>query len=149
MRMDIDQGSRGGVFFWNVDAAVGLNAVNNFDDVLFVQWCLYKMAEWPARPEKLRAGLRGVLVNGECSGREGDPLITRIRLLQAEQGLAPDGRVSPARGGTYNKRGTKHTFLVHYLNAVLRNLYPNQYPRLDQMPQFIWRIREKVTQPFI
>ena len=149
MHAETTQGSAGPVFFWNVDGAVGLNGANNEDDVLFVQWCLYKISRWESRPERLRNALRNTPVNGLCTGREGDPLIASIKTLQTEQKLLVDGRVSPARGAVYMRHGDRHHFLVHYLNAVLRQMHPTHYPRIDLMPEFVWRIRDKATAPFI
>jgi hypothetical protein len=38
--------SGGRLFHWNLDGSVGLLGANRFDDVMFVQWCLYKAAKW-------------------------------------------------------------------------------------------------------
>lgn len=142
---------QGLIFYWNVDGPVGLNGTNKFDDVLFVQWCFYKMAQWDRMKPELRAVYRTTPLNGECSGRDGDPLIAAIKTLQRSvPGLMVDGRVSPpTKGATYAYHGARHTFLIFYLNAVLRVLHPNQYPRIDLMPEFIWRIKDKATNPFI
>jgi len=35
--------SQGDVFYWNVDGPVGLQGMNKRDDVMFVQWCFYKL----------------------------------------------------------------------------------------------------------
>lgn len=151
MHIDMAQEGGGKVFFWNVDAPVGLSGANNFDDVMFVQWCLYKIAQWPARSQRLRDGLSKVNISGECSGAPDDPLVASLKFFQGELGVKQDGRVSPARGsgGKYNRGGVKYPYLVFHLNAVLRELHPDQYPRLDKMPEFIWRIKDKVTTPFI
>ena len=142
---------RGLTFYWNVDGPVGMNGTNKFDDVMFVQWCFYKMAKWDRMKPELRAVYRTTPVNGECSGRDGDPLIAIIKTLQrSESGLMVDGRVSPpTKGATYAHHGARHTFLIFYLNAVLRALHPDQYPRIDLIPEFIWRIKDKATNPFI
>jgi hypothetical protein len=140
----------GPVFYWNVDGEVGLNGVNAFDDVLFVQWCFYKMGRWEKMAPEPRAVYRDTPVNGECSGREGDPLIASIKALQlSTQGGVVDGRVSPAPKGVYYHHSGLHTYLIFYLNAALRLLYPEQYPRIDLMPEFVWRLKHKATQPFI
>lgn len=149
MHAETTEGSAGPVFFWNVDGPVGLNGANREDDVLFVQWCLYKISRWESRPERLRNALRDTPVNGHCTGREGDPLVVSIKAVQSQQNLLVDGRVSPARGAVYRHQGDSHHFLVHYLNAVLRRMHPAQYPRIDNMPEFVWRIRDKATYPFV
>src|SRR5260370_19332173 len=38
--------SGGRLFYWNLDGSVGLRGANRFDDVMFVQWCLYKTSKW-------------------------------------------------------------------------------------------------------
>jgi hypothetical protein len=154
MHAEIVKGAEGSLFFWNVDGAVGLNGSNKEDDVLFVQWCLYKLAraaELSFYSNALKAGLMDVPVNGRCDGRESDPLVASIKFLQKEAGQLVDGRVSPATGGhgSYSMRGQKHLFLILGLNNVLRALHPDQYPRLDKMPQFIWRVRQQAIEPFL
>jgi hypothetical protein len=151
MHAAIVQSARGPVFFWDVDAPVGLHGANKFDDVMFVQWCFYKSAEWTQIGPQLREVFRSTPINGACSGREGDKLITVIRALQSSEyarGGMVDGRVSPARGATYQHHGAKHTYTIFYLNAALRYLYPQHYPRIDLMPEFVWRIKDKATAPF-
>jgi hypothetical protein len=141
------------VFFWNVGAPVGLNGTNNFDDVLFVQWCFYKLSKWEQTPPDLRPIFAKTPVNGACTGRAGDLLIASIEALQRAdwmRGAVVDGRISvPKAGGHYKYHGGKHTFMIFYLNAALRKMHPQQYPRIDLMPDFIWRIRDQATAPFI
>ena len=43
MHPAIAHSPKGDVFYWNIDGSVGLNGANKFDDVLFVQWCFYKI----------------------------------------------------------------------------------------------------------
>lgn len=45
----------GPVFYWDVDNPVILNGANNFEDVLFIQWCFYKMSKWDQINSELRA----------------------------------------------------------------------------------------------
>jgi hypothetical protein len=143
--------AQGDVFYWNIDGPVGLQGMNKRDDVMFVQWCFYKMGKWDRMTPDLRAICSKTLVNGECSGREDDPLVGIIKALQRSQkGLKVDGRVTPPTTDIqYNFHGSSHLYLIFYLNAALRGLHPAQYPRLDLMPEFIWRIRDKVTKPFV
>jgi hypothetical protein len=52
-------------------------------------------------------------------------------------------------GGTYHYAGARDTYLILYpLNAVLAQMHPQQWPRIDLMPEFVWRIRDKATAPF-
>ncbi len=152
MHAAIASSPKGPIFYWNVDGAVGRNGVNKFDDVLFVQWCFYKLGKWQGFGAELRAAFGKLPVNGECSGRDGDSLVDSIKVLQRYMGVMADGRVSPVTtgGGTYTSGGGRSPFLIIYpLNAILQQMYPAQYPRIDLMPEFVWRIKDKATAPFI
>jgi len=136
------------MFYWNVDGVVGLNGTNKYEDVMFVQWAFYKMSQWPAARE-IWPGLSKVNINGRCSGLADDPLVDTIKLAQAVFGGEMDGRVSPMhRSAKFMHGGIKYTFLIMIMNVALSKLYPDQYPRLDQMPQFIWQIKDHFTYPF-
>lgn len=152
MHAAIASSPKGPIFYWNVDGAVGKNGMNKFDDVMFVQWCLYKLGKWSVQffGTELRAALDNLSISGECSGRDGDSLVECIKALQQHLNLLVDGRVSPGTpGGTYVDGGGRSTFLIIYpLNAVLQQMYPAQYPRIDLMPEFVWRIKDKATAPF-
>jgi hypothetical protein len=136
-------------FYWNLDNVVGLNGVNKMDDVLFVQWCFYKMGGWqPA--SQIWPGLKKVNINGNCTGRPNDPLVETIKLAEAVFGGEMDGRVSPIKtSAKFSFHGHKYPFLIMVMNIALSQLYPQQYPRLDLMPEFIWRIKEQVVYPFV
>ena len=151
MRPALARSLQGDVFYWNVDGPVGVRGTNKAEDVMFVQWCFYKMGKWNRIPADLRALCDKTLVNGKCSGSEDDQLVGLIKALQRSQkGLKVDGQVTPATAEVmYNYHGTAHTYLILYLNAVLRALHPTQYPRIDLMPEFIWRTKAKATAPFI
>jgi len=137
-----------GRFLWNVDGTVGLNSANIEDDVMFVQWCLYKMSKFDALPMDLRTVLAKTPVSGRCTGREGDQLITSIRAVEKIPFIgATDGKVSPVKGDQFYGRG--HTYVIVYFNNILRSMYPQQYPRIDLMPEFIWRIKDKAFAPFL
>ena len=140
----------GPLFFWNVDGAVGKNGENKFEDVLFVQWCFYKLMNWPQVRPELRDEIEKIGVNGECNGRDGDKLVEGIKALQRFLNLMVDGRVSPvSKKGQYVDHGSKSTFLIIYpLNAVVAQMYPTLWPRIDQMPQFVWRIKSQAQAPF-
>ena len=56
------------IFYWNVDSPVGLNAANVFEDVLFVQWCFYKMSKWNYLSVASRSHYSKTGVDGFCSG---------------------------------------------------------------------------------
>ncbi len=151
MHPAIVQSERGAVFYWNVDNPVGLHGANQLDDVLFVQWCVYKLGKWDRIPADLRAVFSNAPISGSCTGREDDGLIIAIKALQRYgRSLVVDGRVTPPKGSdTYQFRGEERRYLIFYLNAVLRQMHPKQYPRIDLMPDFVWRIKDKATAPFI
>ncbi|MEO8028272.1 MAG: hypothetical protein ABI823_17440 [Bryobacteraceae bacterium] len=67
-------------------------------------------------------------LNGECSGRDGDPLVTSSNALQDEFGTGlGDRRVSPGKtGGHYKYKGSLHTYLTFYLHGALRTIQPEQ-----------------------
>jgi hypothetical protein len=146
-----EEGTGNLIFYWNVDSAVGLNSPNKFEDVMFVQWCFYKMTTWNhhSLPADFRSGLGKAGVNGSCTGRADDPLVVAIKAVQERFHLVVDGRVQPPSGDYYFYHGSPHRYFIFYLNAVLRALHPQQYPRIDLMPEFIWRVRDKAVAPFI
>lgn len=143
---------QGPLFYWNVDHAVGKNGVNKFEDVLFVQWCLYKLVRHaPQQAPHVLDKLKLVGLNGNCNGRETDPLVEGIKALQQSLNLVVDGRVSsvPTGASHYREAGGKSVFLILYpLNATLAQMHPAQWPRIDLMPDFVWQIKDKATAPF-
>ena len=101
-------------FYWNVDSPVGLNGLNKLEDVLFVQWCFYKMAKWnhPRLPADFRSNLDKAGVNGLCTGRNDDPLVGSINAVQEKFNLVVDGRVQPPAADYYIYHGTPHRFFI-------------------------------------
>jgi hypothetical protein len=138
------------LFFWNVDAAVGLKGENRREDVLFVSWCLYKMRSWSYTPEAVKPILRNASITEHCSGRENDPLVVAIKAVQrVNPAMMVDGRVSPAvRDGTYAHRGRNPMFLIFVLNNALKMMHPQQFPRIDLMPEFAWQLKQSASRPF-
>ena len=138
------------IFFWNVDGAVGLHGVNQWDDVLFISWCFYKFARLPQAPPDLRQVFQSVGLSDVCDGREGHPLVTAIKAVQQKYGHRPvDGLVSPAKGIFYTDHYDQRTYLIFRLNSVLRVAHPDKYPRIDMMPEFAWRLGKLVKPVFI
>lgn len=151
MHAAMTQTPKGPFFYWNVDGAVGKNGQNEDLDVLFVTWCLYKLARWPQVSPALKARLLEVGLTNSCSGRDGDRVVEGIKALQQEYQMPVDGRVSsvPRGSAQYSGRGGKSTYLIFYpLNAVVAQMHPQQWPRIDLMPEFAWRLKEKATAPF-
>ena len=154
--------SGGRLFYWNLDGSVGLRGANKFDDVMFVQWCLYKAAKWDGidRIAKVTAGnIKGpsireafakTNVNGSCTGMQTDNLVEKITFLQSLISVDMDGRVDPMHGSARHSTsiGVKDVYLIMRLNQILKDVHPREYPRLDLMPEFIWRISNKVKPVF-
>jgi hypothetical protein len=44
--------------------------------------------------------------------------------------------------------GSKDVYLIMRLNQILKEVHPREYPRLDLMPEFVWRISDKVKPVF-
>ena len=121
MHAEVVSGPTGPVFFWNVDGAVGRNGANQWADVLFVTWCLYKFARLPQTPPDLKAELDKVGLTAECDGSESHRVVAGITAVQKKFHHLPiDGRVSPAKGVTYVDHYNERAYLIFRLNAVLR-----------------------------
>jgi hypothetical protein len=154
--------NNGRLFYWNLDGTVGLRGANRFDDVMFVQWCLYKASKWDGldRVAKVAgAGVKGqsikeafakTNVNGACTGLKTDNLVEKITFLQSLISVDMDGRVDPIVGSARHSTsiGGKEVYLIMRLNQILKEVHPREYPRLDLMPEFIWRISDKVKPVF-
>ena len=61
-----------------------------------------------------------------------------------------DGRVDPMlNSARYTTSiGSKDVYLIMRLNQILKEVHPREYPRLDLMPEFVWRISDKVKPVF-
>jgi hypothetical protein len=150
MHAEVVPSPEGPIFFWNVGKPVGLRSPNQWEDVLFISWCFYKFARLAQTPADLRQIMQNVGVNDSCDGRPDHPLVVAIQAVQRRFHHSPvDGRVSPAKGVTYRHHYGEHAFLIFRLNAVLRVAHPDQYPRLDMMPEFAWRLRKIVKPVFV
>ena len=139
------------VFFWNVNNPVGHNGVNQMDDVLFVSWCIYKAAKFPDLPADLREVFKNAGLTHMCDGTKDHRLVTAIYALQRAfgRGGLVDGRISPAKGVTYAHHRAKHLYMIFELNSYLRVMHPEQYPRIDLMPEFPWKLKQFALAPFI
>lgn len=151
MHADLGGQGKDRIFFWNVHGAVGLNGENRWEDVLFVSWCIYKMRAWSHVPEATKAILRKAPLSEHCSGREDDPLVVAIKAIQRmNPTMKVDGRVSPVVNatGTYRHQGRNTLFLIFGLNNALKDLHPQQFPRIDLMPEFAWQLKPQAIAPF-
>ena len=120
-------------FMWNLTASVGKGGANsNTADVSFIQW-YYTLAQnfhltEPANKEVYR----NVRITGQCNGTDRDPLVAAIIQQQRSMGHpSVDGKVSVVTGT--GKLGDKAFFLLR-LEARFAIMYPNAWPRLDQIP---------------
>ena len=79
-----------------------------------------------------------------------DNLVEKITFLQSLISVDMDGRVDPMlNSARYTTSiGSKDVYLIVRLNQILKEVHPREYPRLDLMPEFIWRISDKVKPVF-
>jgi hypothetical protein len=128
---------------WNVDCSVGKGGQNKLrTDVLYIQWYYNLAANQGQTPPDRKEIYRAVQLNGTCTGRDGDPLVTAITTHQrAINHPQVDGRVSVATGsGMLGKQA----FFVLRLGARIANMYPELWPRLDKMPSCPPEVAEAV-----
>ncbi|MCP4561304.1 MAG: hypothetical protein GY873_18790 [Bosea sp.] len=128
--------------FWNLTANVGVRSPNQREDVQFVQFGYFAMANSSKNQNsQLKAVFAAVQIGAEYSGQEDDPLTRAIRAHQKERGGVQDGHVSVMRSILYS--GTT-SFMAIALNNNLLDLIPDYYPRLDRHPKCPPRVREAV-----
>ena len=74
----------------------------------------------------------------------------KITFLQSLISVDVDGRVDPTlNSARYTTSiGSKDVYLIMRLNQILKEVHPREYPRLDLMPEFVWRISDKVKPVF-
>lgn len=120
--------------FFNLDSSVGNKAANsNRDDILLVQFFLKALAQKvhsqagrQAAPILAQTPLSGVVDQATIRS-----IVTFQELQKAKGNMkVVDGRVSPALG--YRHSGGFYTIVG--MNAALRQDFPKQWPRLDQIP---------------
>jgi hypothetical protein len=93
-------------------------------------------------------GLRGA--NRFDDGLKTDNLVEKITFLQSLISVDMDGRVDPMLNSARHSTsiGVKDVYLIMRLNQILKEVRPREYPRLDLMPEFVWRISDKVKPVF-
>lgn len=125
-------------FMWNLDSSVGKGgANNNRTDISYLQWYYTLAAQSPLVDPDRKAIYKNVSVTGICSGRDDDPLVKAIiahqRILNHP---VIDGKASALPGNSGNVRlADQKAFFIIRLGARLAYLYPQSWPRLDQMPR--------------
>lgn len=122
------------LFFWNLDANVGIGCPNKPEDVQLVQLGYYCMATStdPAVPVQLKPTFAAVVPGAPYSGNPTDPLTRAIIAHQQTRGGTQDGHVSVISNttGTYDSAG--HQFMLVALDAQIRRQIPGDYPRIDK-----------------
>lgn len=114
-----------GVYF-NVQAHVGQNKFNLFEDVMLVQYLFKKLAEAGVPPgnAELRTEMAAVKVTGAFDDATRDAILA----FQKDRGYTPDGVVSPAKNGGGYGSGM---YTIWLMNAFVRDSFPKVWPRLQ------------------
>jgi hypothetical protein len=125
-------------FMWNLDASVGKGGANNVQaDICYLQWYYTLASTFPDTPAERKEIYKKVAISGGCSGRDDDPLVQAIIAQQrALNHPIIDGRASVLPGVAGSVRlGDHKAFFIIRLGARLASKFPQQWPRLDQMPR--------------
>jgi hypothetical protein len=120
-------------FMWNVDCSVGKGGQNSLmADISYIQWYYTLAATNPETPPDRKGIYQLVKLTGQCSGADDDPLVQAITVHErALKHPYIDGKISVAVGT--GKLGDK-AFFVYRIGARIARMFPNAWPRLDQMP---------------
>lgn len=125
------------VFWWNLDANVGVRSPNRDDDVQLVQFGYFCMLNNPKNASVLtaaeRAAFQSVKIGASFSGQEDDPLVVAIRAHQKSRGGAQDGHVSVAPPGQVRYDGV-HSFMLNALVRSIADMTKDYFPRIDKHP---------------
>ncbi len=120
--------------FYNVSMAVGLNAPNQRDDVMLVQYMLKRVYEKPVYPKFTLSQQRGEMtVDGICgpvTARWIGHFQTDVRTTGAN--VLVDWRIDRALAGMASISGTEYT--IHLLNDAFRAHYPDIYENMQGDP---------------
>ncbi len=134
------------LFFWNIDANVGIGSPNRADDVQLVQLGYHCMSVGsdPHVTPQLRTIFAAVVPGAPYSGSPSDPLSVAILAHQRARGGTQDGHVSviTSASGAYN---STNTFMLTALDVQIRRQMPNDYPRLDKHPKCPPALRSAVV----
>lgn len=120
---------------FNINAHVGVGQRNLLDDVEFSRMAYTAIGRDSLF--KIDDALRATIASLNPIGPFGPDLDAVIKAHERSRGGAQDGRVSPlpentaALGGHYDR---KHGWIVMALNTALRDVYEQQFPRLDLVP---------------
>ncbi len=141
----IKRSEGGDIFFWNINANVGLNSPNNPVDVELVQFGYFAAALSPKVTPSLRPIFAAVTPGAAYTATRDDPLTVAILAHQKTRGGTQDGHVSVIKGETYD--GT-HTFMLMTLVNAMRDLQPTDFPRIDKHPRCPLRVQTSVRLSF-
>jgi hypothetical protein len=124
--------------FVNLSGNVGLNSLNQPDDVQLVQLGYASMLVSPQAQAFLSPAERQAFANISPGARylatANDPLTVAIKAHQASRGGIQDGHVSVA-AGSLSYDGGKHSFQIVALNNAIRDVLVKDFPRLDKHPK--------------
>ncbi len=133
--------------FFNVDGVVGAApATNKREDVLFVQFCLFAIADAQVattEPE-LVAAAKAVHITGNIDAATINAIRVFQEVLKKGGSLSKvvDGRVSPAKGG-YSYPNAN--WIIVNLNDALQTRNVNVWPRIDKIPGCPPELMQMVT----
>ena len=128
-------------FMWNLTNSVGKGGANtNLADVSFIQWYYTLALNFHMTEPPNKEVYRNVRITGHCNGTDRDPLVAAIIQQQRSMGHpSVDGKVSVVTGT--GKLGDKAFFLLR-LEARFAIMFPNAWPRLDQIPSCPQAVKE-------
>ena len=132
--------------FYNVDAAVGLNAANLALDVMVVQFFLRELACHPDFAGGTGRPPKPCTVDGRY-GPETQAWITWIQTYIKSRGLSitVDGRIDPAPNSDWSAKGTisQTKYTITHLNGSFRKRYRNRHDHLESDPTVPQPLRSK------
>lgn len=134
------------LFFWNIDANVGIGSPNRPDDVQLVQLgyhCMSKGSD-PRITPQLKVIFAAVVPGAPYGGSLQDPLSIAIRAHERSRGGTQDGHVSVIKSAT-GSYSASSTYMLTALDVQIRQQIPNDYPRLDKHPMCPPALRSAVV----
>lgn len=137
--------ANGDVFLWNIEFSVGIASPNKKEDVELVQLGYFAASKNPLFLPALRPVFEAVVPGAIYTGSPNDPLTLAILAQQKARGGTQDGHVSPIKGTTYDG---KHSWMLNTLINTIFDLAPNDYPRIDRIPQCPPALRAAVAKCF-
>ena len=132
---EMEWGDGGTPIFYNVNHSVGRACRNAVDDVLLVQYLLYRIYQHPGRLPVPRGQMK---LDGICGPITQDWILTFQKgARKLGYNIFPDGRVEP---GEDVKGSHGHQYTIVWMNANLRKHEPVLYPNLADAPDIPARL---------